>query len=85
LELRERGIYKLADWQEVVAARGRDGTFCLFTPEHWRAHGPLDYRVASSGRLVYRGAVTDWRVEELSDTGRTAVASAAPARERLIH
>ena len=72
MELRERGIYMLADWQEVVAARGRDGMFCLFTPEHWRARGPLDYRVTPEGRLVYHGAVTSWRVEQLSDTGQTA-------------
>ncbi len=72
MELRERGIYKLAGRQEVVAARGRDGSFCLFTPQHWRARGPLDYRVTSDGRLVYHGAVTEWRVAALADTGRTA-------------
>ncbi len=72
MELRERGIYRLADWLEVVAARGRDGLFCLFTPEHWRARGPLDYRVAPDGRLVYHGGVTQWRVEALRDTGCTA-------------
>lgn len=83
MELRERGIYRLADWQEVVAARGRDGSFCLFTTEHWGARGPFDYRVTPGGRLVYHGAVTQWRVEELADTGRTAPPS--PARERLIH
>jgi hypothetical protein len=72
LELRDRGVYRLAGWQDVVAAKGRDGMFYLFTPEHWRASGPLDYRVTPGGRLVYRGAVTSWRVEQLADTGRTA-------------
>ena len=72
LELREGGIYRLADWQDVVASKGRDGSFCLFTPEHWRARGPLDYRVTPDGRLVYRGGVTTWHVGELADTGRTA-------------
>ncbi|HEX8723347.1 MAG TPA: hypothetical protein VF736_22205 [Pyrinomonadaceae bacterium] len=81
MELRERGIYRLADWQDVVAARGRDGLFCLFTPEHWRARGPLDYRVSPDGRLVYHGAVTQWRVEALSDTGLTAPA----AVKKTIH
>lgn len=80
MDLRERGIYRLADWQDVVASKGRDGMFCLFTPEHWRASGPLDYRVTPGGRLVYHGAVTDWDVEALADTGRTA----AP-QERIIH
>ena len=72
MDLRERGIYRLADWQEVVASKGRDGSFCLFTPEHWRARGPLDYRVTADGLLVYRGGVTEWRVAALKDTGRTA-------------
>ncbi len=80
MDLRERGIYSLAGWQEVVAAKGRDGMFCLFTPEHWRAGGGLDYRVLPSGRLVYHGAITTWRVEELRDTGRTATPP-----ERIIH
>ncbi len=75
MELRERGVYKLAGWQDVVAAKGRDGMFYLFTPEHWRARGPLDYRVSPDGRLVYHGGVTQWRVEALRDTGRTAADS----------
>jgi hypothetical protein len=83
LNLRERGIYRLADWQEVVAARGRDGTFCLFTPEHWKARGPLDYRVSADGRLVYHGGITQWRVEALADTGRTAAPHVN--RDRIIH
>lgn len=74
LELRDRGVYRLAEWQELVAAKGLDGMFCLFTPEHWRAGGVLDYLVLPSGRLVYRGAMTRWSVKELSDTGRTAAA-----------
>lgn len=80
MELREGGVYELAGWQEVVAVKGRDGMFCLFTPEHWKAQGPLDYRVMPSGRLVYHGAITAWRVEELKDTGKTA-----DPPDRIIH
>ncbi len=72
MELRERGIYRLAGWREFVAARGRDGSFCLFTPQSWEAGGVLDYRVMPSGRLVYRGAITSWSVGDLADTGETA-------------
>ncbi len=78
MKLRERGIYKLACWQEVVAVKGRDGAFYLFTLEHWRARGPLDYRVTPNGHLAYRGALTTWHVEQLTDTGRTA----APTNNR---
>jgi hypothetical protein len=72
MELRDKGVYRLAGGQELVAAKGLDGMFCLFTPEGWRAGGALDYLVLPSGRLVYRGAMTSWSVGELDDTGRTA-------------
>lgn len=80
MELRDGGVYKLADWQELVAVRGRDGMFWLLTPEHWRAGGALYYRVTPSGRLVYHGPVTQWSVKELADTGLTATPP-----DRLIH
>lgn len=80
MELRDRGVYRLADWQELVAVKGRDGMFCLSTPEHWRAGGALDYLVMPSGRLAYHGAMTQWSVGQLTDTGRTA-----PPPDKIVH
>jgi len=71
-ELRERGIYRLPDGEELVASIARGGGFALFNPRVWQRYGVPDYTVNAEGKLTRMGESTRWRVEDLDDTGRTA-------------
>ncbi len=70
--LRERGIYALPDKREFVVRGGaRDGyTFC--SPEAWDGSGSAEYRLNTDGRLLSKCTPTRWRIDDLTDTGRTA-------------
>lgn len=72
IELRERGIYKLPDGREFVICQSGDGAgYLLYNLEAWRRYGLADYRAQVNGRILSRGFVTRWRLEDLQDTGRT--------------
>jgi hypothetical protein len=71
-ELRERGIYRLPDGEELVASVGRGGGFVLYDERVWRRYGVPDYSVNAQGKLTRMGESTRWSLEDLSDTGRTA-------------
>ena len=71
-DLRERGIYKLPDGEEFVASVARGGSYVLYNPQIWKRYGVPDYEVSAEGRLTRMGESTRWRIEDLSDTGRTA-------------
>ena len=72
-KLRERGIYKLPDRREFVVCTSGDGAgYLLYNLEAWRRYGLPDYRAQVDGRILSRGIVTRWRIEDLKDTGRTA-------------
>jgi hypothetical protein len=73
IELRERGIYRLPDQREFVVCRsGDESGYLLYTPDAWQRYGMADYRAQVNGRILSRGFVTRWRLEDLRDTGRTA-------------
>lgn len=73
IELREQGIYCLPDNREFVVCMASDNAgYLLYNPEAWRRHALPDYRTQINGRILSRGIVTRWRVEDLRDTGRTA-------------
>jgi hypothetical protein len=71
--LRESGVYALPDESEVIAVVDIRGTYLLYAPQDWGLypHVPAMYEVYASGRIHYRGGPTRWRIEDLSDTGRT--------------
>ena len=71
--LREHGVYALPDESEVIAVADIRGTYLLYNPQDWKLHphAPAMYEVYASGQICYRGEPTYWRVEDLSDTGRT--------------
>ena len=69
-DLRDLGIYTLRGKTLILAKRSEVLSF-LFTPETWRVHGPVSYRV-SHGKIYCRGEITEWTDEDLSDTGMTA-------------
>jgi hypothetical protein len=72
MELRERGIYKLPDGDELVASIARGGSFVLYNPRIWERYGVPDFEVDAQGRLTQMGESTRYRIEDLQDTGRTA-------------
>jgi hypothetical protein len=73
IKLRERGIYKLPDQREFVICYSGDGaSYLLYNLQAWPGYGMHEYRAQINGRILSRGLVTRWRVEDLKDTGRTA-------------
>ena len=84
--LRERGIYLAPNGESFVASRERKTTAdgkrilsrlgrlsCfLFRRYEWAFHGMPDYEVASNGTLVGFRQVSNFRPEQLIDTGATA-------------
>ena len=70
--LRERGIYALPDKREfVVHGCARDG-YTFFSHQAWEGSGSSEYRLNTEGRLLSKGSRTRWRINDLTDTGRTA-------------
>lgn len=68
--LRNFGIYKFRGKNLILLKRSEVLSF-LFTPENWKLHGPVDYRV-SHGNIYHHGEWTSWTDEDLIDTGATA-------------
>lgn len=78
LPLRERGVYELPNESEVIVVADLRGAYLLYTTQDWALypHVQAVYEVYASGRLYHRGKPpTSWRIEDLSDTGRTVAAS----------
>jgi hypothetical protein len=71
-DLREQGIYLLPDGREFVAHGVFRGSYVLYTETAWEFFGLHMYESDGSGRLLLRGHPTYWRVEDLTDTTRTA-------------
>jgi len=86
-QLRERGIYLGPNGQSFVASRLRqttaDGKLILscigsevacflFNRYQWAFHGRPDYAVSEAGKLLSLSQASNWRVEQLMDTGTTA-------------
>jgi hypothetical protein len=70
--LRERGIYRLPDGQELVVTECSPGKYCAYTVRAWRAFGLAEFLLSEGGEILKGGGPTGWRVEDLSDTGETA-------------
>lgn len=70
--VRERGIYRLPDGQEVVATCCAGDEYCLYTVGAWRAFGMAEYLLSEESRIIRKGEPTGWQAQDLTDTGRTA-------------
>lgn len=70
--LRERGIYRLPDGEELVASVARGGGYALYDQQVWKRYGLPDYAIDANGRLTRLGQSTTLTAEDLVDTGRTA-------------
>ncbi|HEV7747682.1 MAG TPA: hypothetical protein VGO56_21970 [Pyrinomonadaceae bacterium] len=86
-QLRERGIYKTANGEVLVASRERKTTSdenhilsrmgnqlsCfLFRRYEWAFHGMPDYEVAPTGNLLPLKQRSSFQPDQLIDTGTTA-------------
>ena len=70
--LREFGIYALPDKREfVIHACGRDG-YTFYSHQSGKSSSSSEYRLNTEGRLLSKGTPTRWRIDDLTDTGRTA-------------
>ena len=69
--LRDRGVYRLPDGKEYVAACSVSGVFFLFDCSMVAEPRPV-FEVTEEGGVARRfGSGPEWRVEDLSDTGLT--------------
>ena len=71
-ELRERGVYRLPDGEELVASVARGGGYALYDPQVWKRYGVPDYLIDAKGRVTRMGQSTILTAEDLIDTGQTA-------------
>ena len=71
-ELRERGIYRLPDGEELVASVARGSGYALYDQQAWKRYGLPDYLIDTKGRMTRLGQSTSIAAEDLIDTGRTA-------------
>lgn len=71
-ELRERGVYRLPDGEELVASVARGGCYALYDPQVWKRYGLPDYQIDAKGRVTRMGQSTILTAEDLIDTGQTA-------------
>ena len=71
-ELRERGVYRLPDGEELVASVARGGGYALYDRQGWTRYGLPDYLIDAKGRVTRMGQSTILTAEDLIDTGRTA-------------
>jgi hypothetical protein len=70
--LRELGVYNLPDGREFVVSTIYHDGCSLYTPRAWETFGTAEYWVDRDGRLLQRGMPSVWKMQDLSDTGRTA-------------
>ena len=71
-QLRERGIYSLAEGGEFVAHTISRGAYVLYTPEAWEFFGVHFYESDGVGNVYLHGEPTRWQINDLTDTKRTA-------------
>lgn len=71
--LRERGIYTLPlAEKEFVAHAVFRGGYVLYTPNDWEYFGPYTFESDKAGYIVGEGQSTQWHIDDLADTNRTA-------------
>jgi hypothetical protein len=70
--LRERGVYRLPDGQEVVVSACGGQEYCAFASPTYDSFGLAEYLITAEGRILKGTEPTGWGAEDLSDTGRTA-------------
>jgi len=72
IRLRELGVYRLADGREFIVSTVYSDGCCLYPLHAWDTFGSAEFWVSPDGRLLKRGLPTHWRVQDLTDTGRSS-------------
>jgi hypothetical protein len=71
-QLRERGIYTLPSGADFVVHTVFRGGYFLYTPANWEFFGPYSYESNGGGNIERDGQLTEWHIDDLGDTKRTA-------------
>jgi hypothetical protein len=66
------GVYTLPDGREFIVSTIYYDGCSLYTPHAWETFGTAEYWVEPDGRLLHDGIPSIWKMQDLSDTGRTA-------------
>jgi hypothetical protein len=70
-ELRNTGIYTLPDGNSYAVFSADEGRYFLYLCKHGISNPP-SYQTTSDGRVLpWLGTGPEWRVEDLTDTGKT--------------
>lgn len=72
INLRECGIYSLPDGREFVVHAVFRGGYTFYTLGAWEFFGLHSYESDDAGLIRMHGRATYWRLEDLTDTTRTA-------------
>jgi hypothetical protein len=78
MSLRERGIYCLPNGRELVVLDRHENGRVVYRLGGWERFEMTEYEVNDEGRLVCEGKLTAWDIDNLSDTGRTAMQFSHP-------
>jgi hypothetical protein len=71
-QFREGGLYALPNEQEFIIFAGEDDSYNFCSPKDGADDSLIDYRLSRDGRIYHRGTRTNWGVDDLLDTGRSA-------------
>ena len=70
--MRDRGIYRLPDGQEVVVSACGGGEYCVYARRTWETFGLAEYLLTGRGQILKGGGPTPWTSDDLTDTHLTA-------------
>lgn len=83
-ELRDEGIYMLPDGTILLARRMSDGSYVFRSPVP-DDRSTISHTTDSSGKVLRLSSqLTSWRIEDLTDTGRTLQAAEQTCEELLV-
>lgn len=69
-QLRERGVYKAPDGKELIACAGILGYYLLYNLTKG-TNGIPAYVIDASGHIISVNQPTQWKADDLRDTGQT--------------
>jgi hypothetical protein len=70
--LRELGVYTLPDGREFIVSTIYHDGCSLYSSHAWETFGTAEYWVDREGRMLNRGEPSIWKIEDLTDTGKSA-------------
>ena len=72
-KLRNLGIYRLPDGRQFVVSALFTNRYSLYNLKSWGIIRWAEYQVDEEGRFLSKGTKTRWRIQDLADTGQTAM------------